>query len=193
MTAARRGLPVSRHVSDADVLNSPATGDGRYSRATPHTTSHGFPPQRASAGSSGHPSSVLRQCADVLPRSFRLIARYALCTRSNWPAQGHDCPTRSPHSSMCVLPSVRTRSRVRAAAVVPEGPIAVTTRPWLIRFVAATCLLLGIALLYGRWDRPRADAPPTPHLAAMMGLIMLPGATLAARRMERRIRRSQGA
>lgn len=73
------------------------------------------------------------------------------------------------------------------------------TRPWLLRIVAALCLLLGVALLYTRRDSAvisglsRTEPRPTPHLAAMMGLVVLPGATLAARRLDRRQRRSHRA
>ncbi len=69
-------------------------------------------------------------------------------------------------------------------------------RPWLLRIVAVLCLMLGVALLYTRGDSvvtsslSRHEPRPTPHLAAMMGLVVLPGATLAARRMDRRLRRS---
>lgn len=76
-----------------------------------------------------------------------------------------------------------------------EGLSPVITRPWLLRIVAALCLVLGVALLYTRGDASiirgdaQADVRPTPHLAAMMGLVVLPGATLAARRMDRRLRR----
>jgi hypothetical protein len=71
---------------------------------------------------------------------------------------------------------------------VAKGSI-VLNRGWLLRFVAVSCLLVGVIVLYTRWDAQRVSQAQTPQVAAMLGLIMLPGATLAARRMERRARR----
>lgn len=60
----------------------------------------------------------------------------------------------------------------------------------MLRFVAIACLMVGVVLLYGQWDPTQARQLSTPYLGSMLGLITLPGATLAARRMERRVRRS---
>ncbi|MDX2115693.1 MAG: hypothetical protein SFZ24_08755 [Planctomycetota bacterium] len=62
------------------------------------------------------------------------------------------------------------------------------TRRSVLLFIASVCLLLGALVLYGQRDVSAISTAGSPALAALLGLIVLPGVTLAARRMDRRLR-----
>lgn len=59
--------------------------------------------------------------------------------------------------------------------------------------ISLLCLCCGALALYGTTDPQRVSQAGTPAMALMLGLLLLPGATLAARRLERRLRTRMGA
>lgn len=64
------------------------------------------------------------------------------------------------------------------------------TRRNLLIVISMFCLAAAAAMLYGRRDLGHANHLDTPAVAMLLGLMLLPGATFAARRAERRLRRT---
>ncbi|MBL8747494.1 MAG: hypothetical protein JNK58_14205 [Phycisphaerae bacterium] len=61
----------------------------------------------------------------------------------------------------------------------------------LLVVISMLCLAAAAAMLYGQRDLGRADRLGTPTVAMLLGMMLLPGATFAARRVERRLRRER--
>lgn len=55
--------------------------------------------------------------------------------------------------------------------------------------ISVLCLAAAAALLYGQRDLTAVNRLGTPAVATLLGLMLLPGATFATRRVERRLRR----
>lgn len=53
------------------------------------------------------------------------------------------------------------------------------------------CLAAAAAMLYGQRDLGPMNRLGTPAVAMLLGMMLLPGATFAARRVERRLSRSR--
>lgn len=64
------------------------------------------------------------------------------------------------------------------------------SRRGVLIVISVLCLGAGAAILYGQRDLTRADRPRTSVVTLLLGLTLLPGATFAARRLERRLKRS---
>lgn len=56
--------------------------------------------------------------------------------------------------------------------------------------ISMLCLAGGAAMLYGQKSLAGPVRFGTPTVALLLGLMLLPGATFAARRLERRLQRS---
>lgn len=65
------------------------------------------------------------------------------------------------------------------------------TRRHLLILISMFCLVAAAAMLYGQRDLGRMNHLGTPAVAMLLGMMLLPGATFAARRVERRLRRSR--
>jgi len=61
-------------------------------------------------------------------------------------------------------------------------------RRFLLPLTASLCLAAGVLLLYAGMDSQQVMETGTPEMAGLLGLILLPGATMAARRIDRRFR-----